>query len=289
MRLEAALTACTALHAAGLMLGWGALALRRVCALPWFPGERKALQAAGLLALASGALWPILQTAVVLDDPAAALDPAAVQELVFQTSFGRTWLGREILVALSALLWLRPGRAEPGAGRLLLAGLALGSLALVGHAAGVGGTAGAVQQAVLAAHLLSAGMWVGALPALALACRRLETGALARVLQRFSGYGMGVVAMLAASGAASALWRMDAFAELWESGYGRALAVKVGFVLAMGALALRNRNALTPALRASGGSEAARGALQTSIAWEAAIGAAVVGWAVVLASLEPPR
>lgn len=271
------------------MFGMGALALRRACPLPWFPSERRALQAAALLALASGALWPALQTAVVLDDPAAARDWAAVQALLLQTSFGRTWLGREILVAIAASLWFARRQAFPGPAALALAAGALGSLAMIGHAAGAEGSSGAWQQAVLCVHLLAAGMWFGALPALALACRRLEAQALAAMLRGFSRYGVALVAVLVASGAVSAQWRLGSVADLWGSAYGRALLLKVGLVLGMGMVALRNRNVLTPALEASGGSEAARGALQRSIALEIAIGAAVIGLAALLSSLEPAR
>src|SRR3974390_570689 len=96
--MEFALAICLALHALALM-GWlGGLALQRLGLVDrtgaGLPGARLTLSAA-VLALASGAVWPWLQTGVALDEPAASIDAPQVWSVLTGTSFGKTWLFRE--------------------------------------------------------------------------------------------------------------------------------------------------------------------------------------------------
>ena len=306
MNLQLPLDLCAAVHAGALMFWFGALSLRRVLALEPHPVEATALRLAGALALASGVLWPFLQTGVALDDPGAALDPVQVAVVLRQTSFGRIWLQREALVAmavgLASFSVLESGRLV-----FLMVACALGSIALLGHAAGVGGSAGWGQRLVLAAHLLAAGAWLGALPLLWLSARKLPRAVLANALRRFSGYGVKLVAVVLVTGALSAWWRMGALQVMFTSGYGRILLGKVGLVLLMGIAALLNRNRFNPALDPDGTGEVrsmqprapqfvpeavrerARRGLIGSIGAEMTLGVFVVLLAFILGSAEAPR
>jgi putative copper resistance protein D len=284
------LSLCTAVHAAALMAWFGALSLRRLLGAGQGGGEMRFLQAAGALALLTGALWPWLETAVVSELPSAAADPAQVAALLTETRFGTTWLVREIFIALAALVSLAPLLAI-GRGTYFLVLAALASLALLGHAAGESGPWGNADRLILAGHLLAAGAWVGALPALWVLAGRLAHADLARVLGRFSRYGLGLVAIVVFSGGYTAWRRIGDWSDLAGSDYGQILVAKVALVGAMGVAAILNRNRYTPGLaRADAGvREAARVGLRRSIGVELALAVAVVAVAVVLGGAEAPR
>jgi putative copper resistance protein D len=288
--MDLLLNLCLALHAAALMAWFGALSLRRVLGAGQGGGELRFLKIAAALALLSGALWPCLQAGVLGETPDEAWDPARVAVVLTQTSFGRTWLLREACIALAALAGVLPLLAI-GRGVYFLVAAALGSLALLGHAAGVGGAAGTAQRLALALHVLAAGAWVGALPALWVLAARLAARDLVLVLRRFSRYGLFLVAVVLASGAASAWARTGSWSLLLGSGYGQILLAKLGLVGGMGLAALANRNRYTPRLAQAdtfvqaGG----RAGLRRSIALELALGLAAITAAVWLGAAEAPR
>jgi putative copper resistance protein D len=278
----------TAVHAGALLFAFGSLALPRLLGRAPHSGLRRPLLRAAALALAAGALWPLAQTAVALDDAAAAFDPAQVAVVLTQTRFGQLWLARWLLL-VGALAWAWRARAGAGLPALALFGTALASLGWIGHAGGAGP---AVQAPVLALHLLAAGAWLGALPWLLRLARELPAPEMVRCLQRFSAVGLALVALVLASGALSAAWRLGSVAALLHEPYGHWLLWKIGAVALMGAVALRNRNVHTPALaRAPDGAaaERARAGLRRSVALETGLGAAVVLLAVLLAGAEAPH
>ena len=283
-----------AVHVGALMFWGAAPLLQQIAGLRSFRAGAAAGSWAGALALASALAWVPLQTAVVFDDGAAALDLPSLGTVLGQTHFGRVWLARIGLIVLGLACSRGAG---PVAHRAAIAALggALASLGLLGHAAGVPGALGGGEQAILALHLLAAGAWVGALPILWRAARTLDGAELARGLHRFSALGLGLVALVLATGAASAWWRLGSFAALATSDYGRLLLGKVTLVGLMGIAALRNRNRYTPALEraAAAGATAQvsneRAGLCRSLAFEAALGAAVIVVAALLAAAEAPH
>jgi putative copper resistance protein D len=284
------LNLCTALHVAALMAWFGALSLRRLLGAGQGGGEMRFLRASGAVALATGALWPWLQTAVVSDSASAGWDPAQVAVVLTQTHFGTTWLLREACIALVVAISLAPLLAIGRTAYVLVIG-ALASLALLGHAAGESGAGGTLDRLALAAHLLAGGAWVGALPALWVLAGRLASADLARVLARFSRYGMGLVAVVLASGLLSAWRRTGTWDDLTGSAYGQILIVKVALVAAMGAAALRNRNRYTPQLaRGDTAVQAdARAGLRRTIGVELGLGLLVIALAIWLGAAEAPR
>jgi putative copper resistance protein D len=252
--------------------------------------ELRALRVAAALALASGVLWPWLQTGVVTDEVSAALDPQQVAQVLTQTSFGRTWLIRQAFVVLALLGAVVPGLAT---GRVVyfLVAAALASMALIGHAASASGAYGTFERVTLALHLLAAGAWLGALPLLWVLAGRLPPIDLAQILRRFSSYGITLVMIVALTGVLSAWVRIGALQAVVASNYGRILLGKVALVLLMGAVALNNRNRLTPALERSSTADPdpVRARLRGSIATETGLGILVVAVAIVLGSSEAPR
>jgi len=283
---DAALFLCTALHLAALMAWFGALALRRLLGAGQGAGELRYLRVCGALALASAVLWPCLQAAVLREQAAAAWDPASVALVLTASSFGRIWLVRLTIIALALLASGWPMLAI-GRGVLLLLAVALGSMALLGHS----GAAGPLAQGAQAVHLLAAGAWLGALPVLVVLASRLAGPDLARVLQWFSRYGLAIVGLVLGSGMLNAAWRLGSWSALVGGDYGHLLLGKIALVAAMGALALRNRNQLTPRLLApdADSMRGAQRALRWTIASEAALGLAVVLAAALLAATESPQ
>ena len=111
---------------------------------------------ATILALSSGIAWPAVLAAKFNHDPLAALDPAALKGILFETDFGHVWTAHLALLALAAVMVFASMRIFAA-----VAGLAPASLALTGHAL-LGGGAGHVASAAM--HLLCAGFWLGGLP-----------------------------------------------------------------------------------------------------------------------------
>ena len=218
-----------------------------------------------LLAVATALASVAHQTAVLEDRAAAALEPAALVRFLLETRGGTVWLLRGRLLALLGVFGALPAdirrRADWRAARGQALLLALGALTLVaaaGHAAAVDpGTATAVTAD--AAHLLAAGLWVGALPALALllGIAARPDGADARpfavrLARRFSRVALGLVAALALSGAVNASAQIGSVAGLLGTPHGRLLLLKLGVFVAMLAVAVLNRRLLPVRLDAGG-------------------------------------
>jgi len=136
--------------------------------------------------------------------------------------------------ALGVALW--PGRLA-----------AILSLGLAGFAAATSGHAATappqwLMRPAVAAHVISAALWIGALVPLLVDLARGGQGA----LSRFSRRVPWVLALLLGSGVAIALVQVRDIAALWNTDYGRILMVKLVLVALLLALAGVNRLWLTP-------------------------------------------
>ena len=174
----------------------------------------------------------------------------------------------------TAAIWRAAGKAAilaillPGLGRLIALGGTLAvavSYTQVGHALGDPRWA---LAGLLAAHLLCAALWVGALAPLRRAARTPDG---AELLHRFGVVAAGTVAILAAAGLALAWLLSGSISAVFGTAYGLGLLAKVAVVAALLGLAALNKWRLVPALR--DGHQRASMALRRSIAVE---GAAVV-------------
>jgi putative copper resistance protein D len=259
-----------------VLFGLGAMSL--YARTPPLSGPRAAgLAAAGAVAtLASLALLAVN----LADDPAILLSPSGAWSMITVMAAGIAGLGRVALLGGMALV---PALRRPWPTRLL-SGLALASLAWSGHAAAGEGVAGWGRIAADMAHLLAAGVWLGALVGFVGLARRAGPEA-ANALARFSGVGGAVVAVLAATGLINLFLDSDArpLTALTAGPWGWLLLAKLGAFAAMLALAAANRFVLTPRLRDSG----AAGAIRLSLALETALGLAVLILVAVLGRLSP--
>jgi copper transport protein len=236
---------------------------------------------------------------------------------VLDTRFGVVWGIGVLAWALVALFTavrpqavpvLRPatvgaaGSALPGPGAWTWALAApVAALALL---PGLGGHAGvqdpvAVLLPANALHVLAAGAWIGGLAvlvaALPAATRRLEPPDRSRLLSatvgRFSGLAPAAVAVLLAGGIAQSLLELGAVGDLWDTAFGRAIAIKAALVVVLLALGALNRRRTLPRLAAAardGGSPGGAGVLlRRVLRAEVALGVAALAVTGALAGYPP--
>lgn len=248
--------------------------------------ERRRLvgPAAALLGL-TGFAWILFQAGLMAGDPAAMTDPATLATVLTGTAFGQAWLVHLGLVAILAGALVAQARCPVTA---VLAGLALATIGLVGHATIHAGLLGLAHRANLILHLLSAGAWLGALVPLLGVMRCLAEPAQRSdavvALRRFSSIGHGVVALVLVTGALNTVLVLGALLPDATSPYGRLLLGKVALVAAMVWIAVWNRYVLVPNLRAT---PAAAGSLHRLTALNVTIGGAVLLVSVVLGMTDP--
>lgn len=180
---------------------------------------------------------------------------SALQATRFGREFGRGIdLGAAFCVATAAAFAVAR-RSRAGALILAVPAAFLGAWAVIvpglsGHAGDPG--LGLPAVAVDAVHTAAAAIWIGGLAQLVLvtphATRGLPDADRTRVrtvvTARFSRVALVSVAVIAATGAGRALWAISAPAELWQTGYGRALVAKTAILAGLVGLGYLNRRHL---------------------------------------------
>jgi putative copper resistance protein D len=282
--MENALIFCRFLHFGTLMTLAGGTVLFPVLTAGAVPGFWRPVRIGLAVAVAvTTVAWLLLLSAVLVGDWLAALDPASIGAVLFDTQFGHLWLWR--LGFAAALVLISPWQAPTA----LLSALLLASLALTGHAVRESGIVGLLHEANQAVHLIAAGLWIGGLGVLAATIawgRRDGIGLLDRALRRFSGLGYTAVGAILATGIVNIRFVIDTRASFANTAYGIVLLVKIILVMGMLALAMTNRFVLTSALASA--PAATRRRLLWSVGIELALGLAVVAAVSVLGTLSPP-
>ncbi|MFJ1229955.1 copper homeostasis membrane protein CopD [Yersinia proxima] len=172
---------------------------------------------------------------------------------VLGTRFGEIWqwhLGLSILSMWVVLLGTTRlyYRLMVGCSTLLLA-----SLAFTGHAAMHDGVVGWIHQTNQILHLLSAGYWLGCLPALLVCLAYTARNDVKReaitTLIRFSSWGHLAVALVLATGVINSIIILRETSLTLTSAYQMLLLSKVILVLLMIIIAVINRYLIVPMLR----------------------------------------
>lgn len=240
--------------------------------------------AAFALVAALASLWWLAEAVAAMAAlPLAELDTQMVRDVAAATPLGAVLHWRMIaLAALVAAALLRlPAIAAALAGLAAMAGLAF-----TGHAGATVDTAGTWHRIADAAHLAAAACWIGALIVfLANALRRKDNDRdLVVPLSRFANTGSLIVAVLFVTGTINTVltagWPLPLSSQ-WML----LLALKLGLLAAMLALAAANRWRLTPAL--DRGEPGAKAALRRSLALELSCGIAILAVVAVLGTLDP--
>lgn len=236
------------------------------------------LRAALPVKIATALLWLPLQAWRMAGGEAGEGFLPLLRAVAFETTFGQALFLRTALLALAVLVAGRLGHRLRLWPALLLAAAALALQARMGHAAAQDTL---LLTPFLALHVLAAGAWLGALPALGLLVAGLSDEAAGRAAKRFSVVGVVAVVVLAETALFQSLLLVGGFGGWFGTAYGQLAIAKVaGFALLL-LLAAVNRFALTPRLVVGG-----RG-LVAGIAVETAVGVAVVFAAAWLAATPP--
>lgn len=268
-------------------------------------GERFAAVAAradgGLGAMALGAAsLSVLSLFARLFLQASALGGAEgwaganLDTLLTGTVWGLAWC-LQAIATLAFVLGMLISRAPYGraAGWMGAAGsvLLLAAVpALSGHAASADGpTAIAILADTL--HVLGAGVWMGGLLMLvgvgipsALAEGPSRGAAVAEMVRAFSPTALISASVVALTGLISGKFHLNATRDLWTTGYGRMLLIKVGLVLCVAALGWHNWKRVSPTL----GSDEATRRLQRASRLELAMAVVVLLVTAILVALPTP-
>lgn len=234
--------------------------------------------------------------------PLAQVDAESVAMVLTGMSLGKAWMvrigGLALVTAASALVrrWSKAALSVASFG----GALAMGGLAWAGHGAMDDGAVGWLHLAADVAHLLAAGVWVGALACLLLLVARPAPRADAahlwathRALDGFALVGTAVVAVIVVTGLVNAWLLVGAAHVLSLPGtiYGQLLIAKLLLFGAMLGFAGANRYRLTPALAAridAGDHGGAVAALRISVGLETATVVVVLALVAWLGTLQPP-
>lgn len=271
----------------------------RGAALRWWRGwwALSAAAAAGLV------LW--------LAGQARALGIGAgdLGTLLGDTRWGKAWIVQAAMLAVATVTALAlarsPRRDDPdlgagwGAALAVPPAVAACALSWSGHASSTADST--LNIGLDAIHSVATGVWLGGLAgliALVPAARRAlapEHGVRlgAAVVVRFSALAITCVGLLVVTGVYRALVELSSFSDLVDTGYGRALLVKLAIFVVLLAGGAYNRLLLHPRLeRAALGlapdDRGAGAALRTSVTAELVLAGALLVAVAVLISLPPP-
>lgn len=302
-----------------VMSAIGLLVLRLLIARPVIrrvPGSTlRTLTRATVIAGAIGliAIPVYLDFAIANDSLRSVFDLGALVPLFRVTAFGRGYVDLELCFALFCIagavaLWVdRPDREHrsiaelaASAGALLAAVAVLIIPGAVGHAGQT--SPRGLSMFLDAVHLIAGSIWLGGLIGLLVLWLSLRAqrspGAPSRVavlrvvVPRFSAVALGSVIVLLVTGTAATIIHMPAVNALWDTGYGRAILVKIVLLALAVALAagnlLRTKPGLAAAQEQAERGESASRLLSRLGSGEAVLVAGAVFVAVLLASLAPP-
>jgi putative copper resistance protein D len=265
-------------------------------------GWHKALaRVAAAMALGGSVLWLIAEAALLGADSPEGFGVNAILGVVTDTRFGQ--IGALRCAALLVLLLPVPKTYRKATWMRLatLAAIVMASLAWTGHGGLGSGWASWIHLGSDVLHLLTAGLWIGALiPLCVLAIRAAKYVTSQSLLEltlgldRFSAVGLLLVAVLLVSGIINTWFLVGPapWSDIGRSLYGRLVLVKVGLFVLMIAIAAINRWRLAPRLGQTGQSaESAAGplrALRRTLITETAAALAVLAVVAILGMLEPP-
>jgi copper transport protein len=248
-----------------------------------------------------------LDFATANDSLRSVFDLGALVPLFRVTAFGRGYVDMTLCFGLFCLaawiaLWLdRPEREQRSLAELVsLTGALLAAAAVLlipgtsGHAAQT--SPRGISVTLDWVHLVTGSLWLGGLVGLLVlwaglgAARRVA--GLSVVVPRFSNVAFVSVFLLLASGTWATINHMPTISALWLTGYGVAILVKIGLLLAAMALGAGNLLRTKPRLLATRErpelGESTTRMLRATVSGEAFLIAGAVFAAAVLSSLAPP-
>jgi len=209
-----------------------------------------------------------------------ATDLALLRETL-GTAFGRWQLVRvALLIALAVLLremqWRDRRAWRTSASFLLVASVA--TVSASGHAITQGPAVVSVVLDVV--HFSAVGLWLGGLATIAIDRTTWLSESGSATVRRFSTMSGFAVPVIVATGVAQSLIILGSPSEIFEYRYGRLLALKIAFVIALVLVGAVSRRILQ---------RVGHTRLGPSVAIEAALGALIVAVTAVLTGVPPSQ
>jgi copper transport protein len=213
-------------------------------------------------------------------------DLSPIAQSRFGMAFIAMTLGFALVSALLFLAWLTDQTMLLWAAFLLGLGCASG-LSLSGHSAA---DAGSSWKSELAdwAHLSAATLWIGGLVMLALVVWPLMPELRGSAFLSFSRLATVCVGVLLAAGVYLSILRLPQLNDLWTTGYGHVLLVKIGLVALAFAWGGLHKVVAVPAVVRDDGGGTVLARLRGSLLGEGMVGMAVLLAAAVLVNSKPP-
>lgn len=204
-------------------------------------GRRDVVRAsvlAGVWALSS-LVTAAMALATILGLPLSeALSADSVTTFAWDVPIVRAYLLAALIAVVIGVGALFTSSAGASGAWLLLALLGLSLPALAGHAAGLGDHTLALSAGAL--HVISISAWVGGLIALTWHAVADEPG-LAAAVKRFSPIAVTALIVVVLTGLANTYTRLTGPADLFTTGYGQLVLIKIALVAVIAVIASRLR------------------------------------------------
>jgi copper transport protein len=275
------------LYFLSLALVVGGLGFRLLVARRRLPGRFFALTGIGVVAtLNVGIAAFLLRAEDALQLPFERLlygDLSPMARTRFGTAFVAMTLGFSLVAALLFLAWLtdRDVFLWPA---FVLGLLFVSGLSLSGHSAADRGSSWKSELADWA-HLSAACLWIGGLIQLVVVVWPLLPELRRPVFLAFSRLASVCVGVLLLAGVYLAILRLPQLNDLWTTGYGRVLLVKIGLVALAFAWGGLHKLRAVPVVERGG----VLPRLRASIAGESMVGMIVLLVAAILVNSNPPH
>jgi copper transport protein len=279
------------LYFLGLALAVGGIGFRLLVTRGPIPAraQRRFFWVTGLgivVVLESGIAAFLLRGEDALQLPFSRFLYGDLSPLATGTRFGQTFvvmeLGFALIAALIYLAWLVEREAFLWAAFVL--GLVFVSgLSLSGHSAADAGHSW-VSELADWVHLSAAMLWVGGLVQLAVVVWPASPELRRDAFLRFSRLATVLVALLVGAGTYLSILRLPHLHDLWTSGYGHVLLVKLGLVSLALAWGAGHHFLAVPRIQREG----VMGLLGRTLVGESAVAMAVLLAAAILTDSSPP-
>ena len=156
---------------------------------------------------------------------------AGLAQFVTEVELGRYWLVLVLLAAVTTVLCFAVRDRRLVMLTLVVAITTTFPIASQGHAAGAANHSQAVNS--LLVHLIGAAVWLGGLITLVFIAKAVDRARLATLVERYSTLAFFAFIGVASSGAVSAWMRVGTLEQLWGTGYGKIVLLKVVTLLAL--------------------------------------------------------
>ena len=282
---EAAAIAAKALtYAFGLTASGGAIFVLL------FVRQLRADERARIVRVTSGvALAAIILTALrlpliagILGGDLSSMWDSSLLQFALESSEGAAALVRA--AGLLLILVLAVPRSAAAMAAVFGAVLVSASFAFTGHSLSL--ERGLLPQVLVTIHLVGVSYWLGAFYPLRSLTYRADPPSVALIMRRFGEIAVYMVGTLIAAGVALLWILLETPLALFDSVYGRLLAIKLLLVAGLLGLAAVNKLVLTPALSRSEVSALLR--LRNSITAELALAALILAVTATLTTVTGP-